>query len=642
MDPQQRVLLELAWAALENAGHMPESFDGAIGVFAGKYNDSYWSENVVTRPDLVDALGTFQSMVANEKDYVATRIAHRLDLTGPAVSIHTACSTSLVTIASAVRSLQAGDCDLALAGGVSITVPVKSGYLYQEGAMLSDDGRTRTFDADARGTVFSDGAGLVVLRRLEDAVRDGDTIWAVIRGVAINNDGGGKASFTAPSIEGQATVVARAHADAGIDPRTIGYVEAHGTATPLGDPIEVEALTRAFRSRTSDVGFCGIGSIKSNFGHSVIAAGVAGVIKTALAFTHEQIPATLFYKAPNPKIDFATSPFRVISELTPWPRSETPRRAGVSSFGVGGTNAHAVLEEAPRPLPSQPSRAKQLLLVSARWPSRSMPRSARSRTTWRRTAIRRASPTSPSRCTWVAAPSAIGARWSATRPWEPSRSFERPRPGRARGPPPRLPRQVVFLFPGQGAQYVGMGRALYEEEPVFREALDQCAELLRPHLELDLGHSRAPGRRRRRRQRGRAPRDALHPACPVRDRVRAREALGELGRETERDDRAQRRRVRLRGARKRDEARGRAGARRRARPIDAVAPRGIDALGPRARRDRSRAPEGHGISPSPRSTAHRSASSPARPRRSRLSRVASKRTASCTSRSTPRTRSTRR
>jgi len=486
MDPQQRVLLELAWAALENAGHMPESFDGAIGVFAGKYNDSYWSENVVTRPDLVDALGTFQSMVANEKDYVATRIAHRLDLTGPAVSIHTACSTSLVTIASAVRSLQSGDCDLALAGGVSITVPVKSGYLYQEGAMLSDDGCTRTFDADARGTVFSDGAGLVVLRRLDDAVRDGDTIWAVIRGVAINNDGGGKASFTAPSIEGQATVVARAHADAGIDPRTIGYVEAHGTATPLGDPIEVEALTRAFRSRTSDVGFCGIGSIKSNFGHSVIAAGVAGVIKTALAFTHEQIPATLFYKAANPKIDFAASPFRVISELTPWPRSETPRRAGVSSFGVGGTNAHAVLEEAPRPVPSRPSRAKQLLLVSAR--SAGALDAAK-----RALADHLAKSGEPQSLADVAFTLHVGRRAFRHRSAfvcdtatgvvaQLRESAARPSTRATLTTPP----SVVFLFPGQGAQYVGMGRALYEDEPVFREALDECAELLRPHLELDL------------------------------------------------------------------------------------------------------------------------------------------------------------
>jgi acyl transferase domain-containing protein len=366
MDPQQRVLFEVAWEALENAGHVPDTFQGTIGVFAGKYNDTYWSKNVATRPDAVRGIGEFQAMLANEKDYVATRLAHRLDLRGPALSIHTACSTSLVTIVEAMRSLQRGECDLALAGGASITIPVKSGYLYQEGSMLSPDGHTRPFDEGAQGTVFSDGVGIVVLRRLDDALASGDTIHAVLLGGALNNDGGAKASFTAPSAVGQATVIAMAQEDAGVDPRTISYVEAHGTATPLGDPIEVEALTRAFRRKTSDVGFCALGSVKSNFGHTVIAAGVAGVIKTALALSHEAIPPTLHFTAPNRKLALEQSPFRVPATLEPWKRSSAPRRAGVSSFGVGGTNAHVVMEEAPLQPPSTDDPGPQLLVLSAR------------------------------------------------------------------------------------------------------------------------------------------------------------------------------------------------------------------------------------------------------------------------------------
>jgi amino acid adenylation domain-containing protein len=485
MDPQQRVLLELAWEALEDSGHVPESFDGRIGVFAGKYNDTYWSENVVTRPDLVQAIGAFQAMVANEKDYVATRIAHKLDLTGPALSIHTACSTSLVAIVQATRSLRAGECDMALAGGVSITVPVHSGHVYQEGAMLSDDGHTRSFDEKAKGTVFSDGAGVVVLRRLKDALADGDTIYAIVRGVALNNDGAAKASFTAPSVDGQATVVAMAHADGAVDPRSISYVEAHGTATPLGDPIEVEALTRAFRTKTGDLGFCALGSIKSNIGHAVIAAGVAGVIKTALALRRETIPASLHYQAPNPKIDFANSPFFVNSALRPWPRSSAPRRAGVSSFGVGGTNAHVVLEEAPPDAPADRSRPRQALLLSARSAA------ALDAATGALAARLEAAPELSladvaftlhegrrhfrHRRAVVAADAREAAQALKA-------SLTKTPPKTADGKDP----YVVFMFPGQGAQYVGMGAALYRDEPVFRENIDRCAEGLRGTLDRDL------------------------------------------------------------------------------------------------------------------------------------------------------------
>src|SRR3546814_50641 len=401
-------------------------------------------------------------MLGNEKDSIATRVAHKLDLTGPAISVHTGCSTSLVAICQAVDSLRAGRCGMALAGGASITCPPASGYRYQEGSMLSPDGHTRTFDAGAKGTVFSDGAAVVLLKRLSDAVADGNEVIALIRGCAVNNDGSDKASFTAPSVEGQAALVAMALDDANVDARSIGYVEAHGTATPLGDPIEIEGLTKAFRRQTADAGFCRIGSAKSNVGHLVIAggapgvtktalspqarspgpggagqaalvawslyganvdarsicyveahgtatpladpieiegltkafrrqtagagfcrigsaksnvghlviaAGATGVIKTALSLQQRCIPASLHFNEPNPSIDFAASPFVVNAAMTAWPDGDAPRRAGVSALGVGGTNAHVVMEQAPARANSEPARGPQLLTLSARTPA---------------------------------------------------------------------------------------------------------------------------------------------------------------------------------------------------------------------------------------------------------------------------------
>ena len=486
MDPQQRVLLEVAWEALERAGHVPDSFDGPIGVFAGKYNNSYYALNVLSRPDLIEQLGAFNVMVANEKDYVATRIAHKLDLTGPALSIHTACSTSLVAVCQAVESLRRGECDLALAGGVSITVPVQSGYAYQEGSMLSPDGHTRSFDAQAQGTTFSDGVAMVVLRRLEDAVADGDSIYAVIRGAAINNDGARKASFTAPSVKGQATVIARAQADAGIDPRSISYVETHGTATPLGDPIEIEALTQAFRAQTSDTGFCAIGSAKSNVGHLVIAAGATGLIKTALALHHGTIPPSINYEAPNPAIDFAGSPFYVADRALDWPRAERPRRAGVSSFGVGGTNAHVVLEEAPHAEPSRKARDEQLLVLSARTPA------ALGRVADELAQYLQQHP--DVNLADVAFTLQAGRRVFAHRRMLVARSLDDAvaalvatdgRAGHERHQTKSEP-SVVFMFPGQGSQYPGMTSELYQREPIFREIVDRCASLLVDHLGCDL------------------------------------------------------------------------------------------------------------------------------------------------------------
>ena len=297
--------------------------------------------------DIVEQTGRFQLGVYNEKDYIATRVAHKLNLTGPAINVNTACSTSLVAVIEACQSLGAGHCDAALAGAASIHFPQNSGHLHQTGSIQSPDGHCRPFDADGAGTLFSDGAGMVVIRRLSDAERDGDRIYAVIRGLGINNDGGEKASFTAPSIEGQAAAIERALNDADVDPASISYIEAHGTATPVGDPIEVAALSKVFADAPSDRGR-GIGSVKSNIGHCVAAAGVAGLMKTALAMHHQVIPATLHYKTPNPQIDFKAAGLTVVANNRPWPIGDQPRRAGISSFGVGGTNAHIILEEAPQ------------------------------------------------------------------------------------------------------------------------------------------------------------------------------------------------------------------------------------------------------------------------------------------------------
>lgn len=487
MDPQQRVFLELCWECIERAGHVPDATEVPVGVFAGMYNASYYQRNVLAHPDLVDKLGAFQVMLGNEKDYIATRVSHKLNLTGPAVSVHTACSTSLVAIAQAIDSLRAGRCGMALAGGIAVTCPVRSGYLYQEGGMLSADGSTRSFDASATGTVFSDGAAVVLLKRLSDAIADGNPVYAVIRGAAVNNDGGSKASFTAPSSEGQAAVIAMAHADAGVDPRSIGYVETHGTATPMGDPIEIEGLTRAFRQGTQDTGFCVVGSVKSNVGHTLMAAGAAGVIKTAYALQNGCIPPTAHFRQPNPVIDFASTPFHASGELLPWPaRDGAPRRAGVSSFGVGGTNAHVVMEEAPVVEPSDAAEGAQLLVLSARAPAALVEAT-------RRLAdhLESATSTNLADVAWTLAVGrkafahriAVAAGDAASAVAQ-LRSAELA--GAAAKSRPAQAGDVVFLFPGQGCQYAGMGRVLYEREPAFREAFDACADVLDIELRQDL------------------------------------------------------------------------------------------------------------------------------------------------------------
>jgi amino acid adenylation domain-containing protein/FkbM family methyltransferase len=483
VDPQHRVFLECAWEAMEDAGHEPGRGAGRVGVFAGAGLNTYLFRNVLPSLPGTDSVRTYQSLFGNDKDFLSTRAAYRLGLRGPAVTVQTACSTSLVAIHLACRSLRDGECDTALAGGVSAVVQQTAGYLYQEQSFLSPDGRCRAFDAQAQGTVPGSGCGVVALRRLEDALADGDTIHAVILGSAINNDGGDKVGFTAPGVEGQAAVIRAAHAAAGVDPSTIGYVEAHGTGTALGDPVEVAALADAFGPLPA--GTCALGSLKPNVGHLDTAAGVAGLIKAALALRHGEIPPTLHFATPNPRIGFERTPFFVAADPLPWTRNGTPRRAGVSSFGIGGTNAHVVLEEAPPPRPFDPPTPWQLLLLSARTPEAldaaaerladhlaAHPELPLADVAFTLREGRRAF---PCRRTVVVREGEDAA--AVVRSAAPDRI--------ASGRADEADASAVFLFPGVGEQYPGMGRELYETEPVFREAVDRCADILQPLLGFD-------------------------------------------------------------------------------------------------------------------------------------------------------------
>ena len=368
LDPQQRVFLECAWEALENAGCDPQSFAGSIGVYAGAAMNTYLLTHLYPARGLLESLGEFQTLIASDKDFLATRVSYKCNLRGPSINVSTACSTSLVAIHLACRSLRERQCDVALAGGVSISTTSLWGYLHQPGTSLSPEGTCRVFDAEARGTVPGNGAGVVVLKRLADAERDGDDIRAIIKGSAINNDGAQKVGFTAPSVEGQSAVIAAALADAAVEPDSIGYVEAHGTGTELGDPIEVAALVNAYRRKTQARQYCAIGSVKANIGHLNAAAGVAGFIKTVLALEAKKLPPSINCVQTNPAIDFVSSPFFVNTQLSDWP-SVGCRRAAVSSFGIGGSNAHVILEEAPAAATSDAANAWDLLTVSAKTPA---------------------------------------------------------------------------------------------------------------------------------------------------------------------------------------------------------------------------------------------------------------------------------
>ncbi|MGH9360465.1 MAG: type I polyketide synthase, partial [Thermoanaerobaculia bacterium] len=484
LDPQHRLFLECCWSALEDAGYDPERHQGAVGVYAGSRMSSYLM-NVYSNPALVRAIGDLQVQVANDKDYLATRISYKLDLGGPSVTVQTACSTALVAVHLACQALLSGECDMALAGGVAVRIPER-GYFSTEADVNSPDGHVRAFDAKAGGTVFGSGLGAVVLKRLADALADGDTVHAVIKGSAVTNDGSQKVGFTAPGIDGQCRVLRAALAAAEVEPETIGYVEAHGTGTQVGDPIEVAALTKVFRERTSARGFCALASVKSNIGHLGAAAGVAGLIKAVLALEHRAIPPSLLFATPNPQIDFASSPFFVATRLQEWPANGAPRRAGVSAFGMGGTNAHVILEEAPAPAPTTPSRPWQLLLLSARTETALATASAKlaahleahaddglaevayTLQVGRKVHEHRRAVVCRDAAHAREALTALDPEWVAT-------AFT---PGREK--------HVAFLFSGQGAQYAGMGRGLYDAEPAFREQVDLCCERLLPHLGLDL------------------------------------------------------------------------------------------------------------------------------------------------------------
>ncbi|MDK9557687.1 amino acid adenylation domain-containing protein [Marinobacter sp. M216] len=485
IDPQQRLLLELAWHGLENAGYDPEQFAGRIGVYCGVGNNTYYLNNVLKNQEKLEDYGALQAMVANEKDYAATRLAHKLNLVGPALSIHSACSTSLVAVAEAVEAIRQGRCDIAIAGGASLTFPQQQPHTHQEGSIYTRDGHTRPFDKDSSGTVFSDGGGIVVLKRLDEAQKDRDYIYAAITGVAVNNDGAEKGSFSGPSVQGQKSVIQAAINDARLDVNRVGYVEAHGTATPIGDPIEVSALSAAFAEYTPNKQFCQLGSVKSNFGHLTAAAGVAGLIKCALAVDRAKIPQTINFKTPNPELNLSQTPFMVAHSATDWNKPRSERIAGVSSFGIGGTNAHVLLkgtesmagpdhsatpEWVPLCFSAHSASALSSLLASYQpFLNESNDRTYRAELAAalihnrRKFRYRIALPQD------IEVHDLIAMIEEAE---DTEAAFTAP--------------TVAFAFPGQGCQVAGMGRALYASIPAFREAFDECAGILRRQHDLDI------------------------------------------------------------------------------------------------------------------------------------------------------------
>ncbi|MFI4973118.1 MAG: beta-ketoacyl synthase N-terminal-like domain-containing protein [Caulobacterales bacterium] len=478
LEPQHRAFLGLAFEALEDGGWSRETCGRRVGVFAGGGFTSYFA--ITPTSFLPDAL---PEILGADKDYLATRVAHHLGLTGPAITVQSACSTSLVAVHLACQSLRSGECDAAIAGGVSLTRPRMSRYFYLPGGLLSPDGHCRAFDAEARGTVFSEGVGAVLLMRLEDALKRGHPIYAVIRGSAVNNDGGGKASFMAPSIAGQERVICAALRSAGVSAGDLGYVEAHGTATVLGDAIELAALTKAFRGDTDEVGFCQLGSVKPNIGHVACAAGVAGVIKLALALKHGLRPPSANFRSPNPDYDPTTSPFYFETELRDWPRGEKPRRAGVSSFGVGGTNAHAILEEAPRVRASRAQRTRYVITLSAKNEAALAGRAeglrARLKGRGRRELADIAYTTNAGRSAMEMRAAVVCATPAEARRGLKEGALSARSPARER-------RTIGFLLPGQGAQQFGMGAGLYNDEPAYRRVVDECLTILKAQGGPDL------------------------------------------------------------------------------------------------------------------------------------------------------------
>ncbi|SMP28098.1 polyketide synthase [Flavobacterium hercynium] len=485
MDPQIRIFLEISFEALEQSGHLPKHYNSSIGVYSGSEINTYYENNIFNNKELKSAVGELQIYTVNGKDFIAPRTSYHLNLKGPSVSVHSACSTSLLAVAEAVKAIRTGMCDVALAGGSSVTAPINSGHLYDEGFIKSPDGSTRSFEASGQGTVFSDGAGVVLLKKLEEAQKNGDIIYGVIKGVGVNNDGGEKGSFMAPSAKGQAGAISNAFNDAQIHPSTISYLEAHGTATPIGDPIEIEGLKMAYGKQEKN-NYCALGSIKSNMGHTTAAAGVAGLIKTVLSMRHKQIPPMVNFNTPNPTIDFENSPFYINNKLIDWD-TDTVRRAGVSSFGIGSTNVHVIVEEYE--MESQPvskERPLQLLIWSAKSQNSvlgyekalgnfidtskgtSLADIAYSLHITRDDFNHRSFLTAKS--TAEAAEKLIALNGKSSKSALLRRESS----------------EIGFLFPGQGAQYLQMGKTLYDNEKVYRDAVNECAELLLDNLKLDI------------------------------------------------------------------------------------------------------------------------------------------------------------
>ena len=500
MDPQHRLFLECCWQALEDAGYDPFRYTGSIGVHAGCSMPTYFLSQLCANNDFIQKftggyqVSNYLEMLGNSSDFLSTRVSYKLNLDGPSFTLQAGCSTSLVAVCQAFQSLLTYQSDMALAGGSSITLPQKRGMEYQEGGMSSPDGTCRTFDANANGTVFGSGVGVVLLKRMEDALRDADHIYGVIRGCAVNNDGASKVGFTAPSVEGQSRVIAMAQEVAGISPETIGYIEAHGTGTPLGDPIELAALTQAFRAKTSAKQFCAVGTAKTNVGHLDIAAGVTGLINATNILRHGMLPPTLHFEEPNPKFDLKNSPFYVNTRKAEWKPQNLPRRAGVSAFGVGGTNAHVILEEPPANPSQDSSRPAQLLVLSAR-----SERALEIATDNLAAHLKANQDLCLADVAWTLQ---VGRRQFSHRRSVVVGSISEAIEALSKRDPKRVQTRnttndgapVYFLFPGQGSQHPNMGRQAYESEPVFRRHVDHCCEILRPHLGEDLRSLLYPSR----------------------------------------------------------------------------------------------------------------------------------------------------